>query len=597
MKKIIFTLGIILLLVSICAVSLYSYLSPEQRVQPVADKSTLRQTESGDVVGFTNEGVSAWLGIPYAQAPVGDLRWRAPNPVEISPKARDALAFGSACPQYSGANLRGNEDCLFLNIWSPQSTGTSSHPVMFWIHGGGNSIGEAATTIYNGARLSREHNIVLVSINYRLGPLGWFRHPALNDEKSTAADQSGNFGTLDIIMALRWVHNNIAAFYGDPGNVTIFGESAGGFDVLTMMVSPLAEGLFHKAISQSGGLNLTPVSVAENFKDDDRPGHNLSSAEIINTLLIREGQASNRSEAKSRQQEMRPEELADLLITLTPKELLSLYSGSFGGMLGNPDIFADGHVLPAVEDSIELFSDVKTYNEVPVILGTNRDEAKLFMAFSSAAVSKTFGLPSGFNSLATYNRDNRYATDGWKIRAVDDLAIAMKSAQKEGVYTYRFDVDDWRDVGLIELKDLFGAAHAMELPFVFGNFPKPMRVIFPDAMRDEFEIVSRHMRSYWAEFAYSGSPGQGRSGDLITWNSWTNPPDSTPGLMVFDTESDQGIRMIDEKISTSDLRKRFLADTSYGSQDQYCSAYKRVFSGKNFDADEYAKLGETGCSD
>jgi para-nitrobenzyl esterase len=597
MKKIIFTLGIILLLVSICAVSLYSYLSPEQRVQPVADKSTLRQTESGDVVGFTNEGVSAWLGIPYAQAPVGDLRWRAPNHVEISPKARDALAFGSACPQYSGANLRGNEDCLFLNIWSPQSTGTSSHPVMFWIHGGGNSIGEAATTIYNGARLSREHNIVLVSINYRLGPLGWFRHPALNDEKSTAADQSGNFGTLDIIMALRWVHNNIAAFYGDPGNVTIFGESAGGFDVLTMMASPLAEGLFHKAISQSGGLNLTPVSVAENFKDDDRPGHNLSSAEIINTLLIREGQASNRSEAKSRQQEMRPEELADLLITLTPKELLSLYSGSFGGMLGNPDIFADGHVLPAVEDSIELFSDVKTYNEVPVILGTNRDEAKLFMAFSSAAVSKTFGLPSGFNSLATYNRDNRYATDGWKIRAVDDLAIAMKSAQKEGVYTYRFDVDDWRDVGLIELKDLFGAAHAMELPFVFGNFPKPMRVIFPDAMRDEFEIVSRHMRSYWAEFAYSGSPGQGRSGDLITWNSWTNPPDSTPGLMVFDTESDQGIRMIDEKISTSDLRKRFLADTSYGSQDQYCSAYKRVFSGKNFDADEYAKLGETGCSD
>ena len=214
------------------------------------------------------------------------------KPQKKSPETVDALSFGSACPQ----SARGSEDCLFINVWSPENS--KSLPVMFWIHGGGNSVGEAATSIYDGSRLARENNVVLVSINYRLGPLGWFRHPALRTNDTTPADNSGNYGTLDIILALQWVQENIQQFGGDATNVTVFGESAGAFDTLSLMASPLATGLFHKAISQSGGLNLNSIASAENYVDDDEPGHPLSSQETVNQLLIQLGKASDRTAAK-----------------------------------------------------------------------------------------------------------------------------------------------------------------------------------------------------------------------------------------------------------------------------------------------------------
>ncbi len=601
-KRIIFaTVGIILFLL-LSLLLLYIYLAPENQATSVADESTIRQLETGEVIGFIDDGVSTWLGIPYAEAPVGELRWRAPRPAGKWVHRRESLAFGSPCPQNSQGTVRGVEDCLFINIWSPHSVTRSQasnnkYPVMFWIHGGGNSIGEAATSIYNGARLSREHKVVIVSINYRLGPLGWFRHPALRSESDNQKDNSGNYGSLDIIKALSWVKDNIAQFQGDPDNVTLFGESAGGFNVLSMMASPLAKGLFHKAISQSGGLNLTPITRAENFKDDTEAGDRLSSREIVNALLISLGKASSQTQAKQLQQEMTNAALAALMRDLSAEQLLGLYTGSFGGMLGNPDLFADGYVLPADRSTLQIFSDINDYNAVPVILGSNRDEVKLFMAFSSDHVRKTLGIPSGFTNLSAYNRDNRYATDGWKATAVDQLAAAMTNAQGNGVFAYRFDVDDWRNFGLIKLKVLFGAAHALELPFVFGNFPNPLRVIFPSSMEAEFNTVSTAMRSYWAEFAYNGAPGNGQSSTFTTWLPWDNSPDPVPRLMVFDTLSDNGIRMTSDRLSMENLRARLLADKSYTSQDEHCSIYKRMFRGDAFNADEYANLGKSGCSE
>ena len=579
-----------------CAGYLYFYLVPDDKVDPIADLSTVRQVQGGEVVGFVDNGVSTWLGIAYAKAPTGELRWKAPRPVSRWNDRKEVLTFGDPCPQLLRAGVRGTEDCLFVNIWSPVQGSSEKYPVMFWIHGGGNSIGEAGTSLYDGARLSREQNIVLVSINYRLGPLGWFRHPAIRSGSTDRADNSGNFGTLDIVMALRWVKDNIATFGGDASNVTIFGESAGGFDVLTMMASPLAQGLFHKAISQSGGLNLTSVATAENYVDDEEPGHRLSSREIVNQLLMQNG-AFNRDEARQLQDEMTSEELSAALYDLDPGELLGLYTASFGGMLENPDIFGDGYVLPANKSATEIFSDKRNYNDVPVILGTNRDEVKLLMAFSSDAVSKTFGLPTGFKKLPDYNRDSRYGSDRWKIRAVDDLAAAMSNAQPSNVFAYRFDVDDWRHLGFIGLKDLFGAAHALEIPFVFGNFLKPLRVIYPDSMQGEFEALSSAMRSYWAEFAYTGSPGGGRAGDLVTWLPWDNSPGEKPRLMVFDTISDRGIRMMPTRLTLADLRSRILIDESFESQKEHCNLYRRMFSAADFDALEYANLGKSGCTD
>ncbi|MEN8161810.1 MAG: carboxylesterase family protein, partial [Myxococcota bacterium] len=231
---------------------------------PTGDPATLRQPPAGDVVGSAgHHGGHAWLGIPYAEPPLGALRWRAPQPLLPWTGTREALASGASCPQFANGlggdtsaepgTLIGSEDCLTLNVYAPVLAGPPAEahlPVMVWIHGGGNTIGTAS--FYDGSRLASEQAVVVVTINYRLGALGWLRHAALR-EGADALDASGNLGTLDQIQALRWVQNNVAAFGGDPGNVTIFGESAGGQNVLVLLTAPAAADLFHRAIAQSGG--------------------------------------------------------------------------------------------------------------------------------------------------------------------------------------------------------------------------------------------------------------------------------------------------------------------------------------------------------
>ncbi|MFT4798855.1 MAG: para-nitrobenzyl esterase [Candidatus Azotimanducaceae bacterium] len=583
-KKILFVIASIVVLIAGSAIYLNNYLSVDPKPDNIANTATARTIGTGPIIGFSDQRVDAWLGMPYAQPPIGTLRWRAPLPAKKWSEAFNALSFGSACPQAE----KGSEDCLFINVWSPENS--KSLPVMFWIHGGGNSIGEAATSIYDGARLARENNVVLVSINYRLGPLGWFRHPALRTNETTEADNSGNYGTLDIVLALQWVRENIEQFGGDATNVTVFGESAGAFDTLSMMASPLAAGLFHKAISQSGGLNLNTIAAAENYVDDDAPGHALSSQETVNQLLIKLGKASNRADAKAMQINMQPTEISRLLYGASPFELIALYGNGMGGMLGNPDLFADGYVLPKGLSTREIFSDTKNYNPVPIILGTNRDEVKLFMAFTHPGVDRIGALPSGFNDLAGYNRDSRYGTQGWKIAAVDQLADDLMSAQGGDVYAYRFDVDDWRDLGIISLEDLFGAAHALELPFVFGNFPKPLRVLFPDYNQEKFDTVSASMRSYWANFAYTGNPGSGQSNDLKTWIGWDSSDEVTPRILIIDTDE---ISMQADKLSMESLKQQFLAEDFSNNQDGACDMYERLFRGEAYSQSEYENMGCT----
>ena len=580
-KKALYVIASIAVLVVGSGIYLYNYLVPDAVADNIVNNTTSRTISTGPIVGFNDNGVDAWLGMRYAQAPIGEFRWRAPQAEKNSPQTVNALSFGSACPQ----SERGSEDCLFINVWSPENS--KSLPVMFWIHGGGNSIGEAATSIYDGSRLARENNVVLVSINYRLGPLGWFRHPALRTTETTPADNSGNYGTLDIILALQWVQENIQQFGGDATNVTVFGESAGAFDTLSLMASPLATGLFHKAISQSGGLNLNSIASAENYVDDDDPGHPLSSQETVNQLLIQLGKASDRASAKTLQLGMQATEISQLLHDASPFELIALYGNGMGGMLGNPDLFADGYVIPKGMSAKEIFSDTKNYNSVPIILGTNRDEVKLFMGFGHPGVDKIGSLPSGFNDLAGYNRDSRYGTQGWKITAVDQLADAMLDARGGDVYAYRFDIDDWRDLGFISFKDLLGAAHALELPFVFGNFPKPLRVIFPDVNQAKFEQASASMRSYWANFAYTGNPGRGQADDLAIWQQWDSSNDDVPRIMIIDTDD---IRMQNDKLSMAKLKQQFLAEDFSSNPQGACDMYERVFRGEAYSQSEFEKM-------
>lgn len=576
------------------------------------DPVTTRTTATGDVVGYVDHnGSHAWLGIPFAQPPSGDLRWKAPLAAKPWSGTRESIAIGSACTQIgnvlSGADPAdyglpdGSEDCLYLNIWAPASADEVPNegnrlPVMFWIHGGGNSIGHAGSESYNGANLAAGQNVILVSANYRLGPFGWFTHPALREQAASAADRSGNYGTLDVIAALQWVQNNISNFGGDPDNVTIFGESAGARDVLTMMASPIATGLYHRAIVQSGGYYASDFADAENYSDAEQPGHKFSSAEIINLLLIKDGIAADRTAAKAHQDQMSSAEISAYLMGKTADEILGIYSESTGSMLSMPQIFGDGHVLPSGETASELFLDPANYNVTPIILGTNRDESKLFSMMAANSVNRIFGIPWSFKDEAGYERDNRYATDAWKVRGVDELASNLRIAQGDSVFAYRFDWDEERSIFGFEMSKALGAAHGFEIGFVFGYF----RSVFGLDLYTEEGIpgrdkLSNSMMSYWAEFAYNGSPGRGRDGSEVDWTPWQNGAADLDRLIILDTETDQGIRMVSDWLTLEKVKTKFLADASYDTQEDYCAAYKQIFRGGGFDQAEYDNLGVGGC--
>jgi len=214
----------------------------------------------GKVQGGTLKGGGAvFKGIPFAAPPVGDLRWREPMPVQPWTGTRDATHFGARCMQ-SGADV--SEDCLYINVWTPEWPPKARKPVMLWIHGGGNFAGASSEAIFDGEALA-QHGVVLVSVNYRLGVFGFYAHPELTAESKHHA--SGNYGLMDQVAALQWVRDNIARFGGDPRNVTIFGESAGALDINVLMTSPLAKGLYARLIGESGPV-VAPPSLAEGEK-------------------------------------------------------------------------------------------------------------------------------------------------------------------------------------------------------------------------------------------------------------------------------------------------------------------------------------------
>ena len=244
-----------------------------------AGATNIKATVYGPVRGEAVEGMGVFRGIPYAAPPVGDLRWRPPARPAAWEQPRDATAFGTACWQpiitgiYSRGDLERSEDCLYLNIWSRANAG-DAQPVMVWIHGGSLRIGHGHLPMYDGGALTKQ-GVVLVSINYRLGPLGFLAHESLSAESPHGV--SGNYGLLDQVAALEWVRDNIAAFGGDPNNVTVFGESAGSWSVCYLYASPLAKGLFHRAIGQSGGCFAPQPLLAED-SGAGRSGHAVGAA-------------------------------------------------------------------------------------------------------------------------------------------------------------------------------------------------------------------------------------------------------------------------------------------------------------------------------
>ncbi|MEO1935601.1 MAG: carboxylesterase family protein [Myxococcales bacterium] len=557
--------------------------------RPSIDESSARELSVGKLVGFTSEdGAHVWRGIPFAQPPIGDLRWRAPRSAKAWAGTLEALEFGSPCIQYAGpagrsegledSDTLGSEDCLTLNVFAPPSTPenapTGSHrlPVMLWIHGGGNSIGSAL--LYDASRLAVSQDVIVVTIHYRLGVFGWFAHDAVAGANATAEDQSGNFGTLDTIAALEWVQEHISDFGGDPERVTVFGESAGGSDTFAMLVSPRAAGLFHRAIVQSGSGDLIKLEAAQNWIDDTESGHVHSSNEVLLALLLADGTAADRDTGRQTITSWTPTQVSDYLRGKTPTELLSLYGGGFGGMYDTPKLIRDGVVLPKL-DPRESFS-LGAYNAVPVIFGTNRDEVKLFAAFGSKDVARIGIIPLWFKNERMYHLTAEYGTKFWKARGVDEAAAAITSAGRAPAFAYRFDWDEEGKMLWFDLSPLLGAAHAFEIPFVFGGlaFGPVTDNIFPESSRPAARILSDQMMSYWGQFAYTGDPGRGRDGNLPQWKNWGADPGQ---FLIFDTPADGGLRLSAETLTTQTVLEQIANDDRFETSKERCTVYWDIY--------------------
>jgi para-nitrobenzyl esterase len=589
MKKTAITLIVIGLLVVIGA-NLFVDTPPEPVPPPQRDDTTIRRTTTGEVVGFRDRfGARAWQGIPFAAAPVGDNRWRAPQTPAATDTMFEALAVGNLCPQFastlSGAGedsspnaIAGEEDCLYLNVWSPPNA--ADLPVMFWIHGGGNTVGHGGS--YSGAALATKRNVVVVTINYRLGLFGWFTHPAL--ATGNPLDDSGNYGTLDAVRALEWVQENIGQFGGNPDNVTVFGESAGATDTLAMMASPLAAGLFHRAIVQSGGFNRNTMVEGRAYTDNG--GHPNSSQELVAKMLITDGSVSDRAAAKVFQSDMNAQNLRDYLYAKPMEDFFVHFDSGGFGMINVPKIFRDGHVLP--DSSIEeIFSNPENHNMVPTILGTNRDEPAIFMARNPAYVENWLGFLPRLKDEETYKRIVKYGALAWKERGVDSLANYMTTAGNPDVYAYRFDWDEEPSQAGFDLSVALGAAHGLEISFAFGDFEGGLGLDYIYPGNEAQMALAQSMTSYWSQFAYHGNPGQGRDDAEPQWVSWGTDGNRS---IILDSPADQGISMNSTEVTVASIKQALAEDDGFTNPADQCAIYVRNFRGEHFSQTEYEAL-------
>ena len=576
--------------------------TPVEVSKPAAESQSLRRAPAGSMVGAPGtHGGYAWLGIPYAVPPQGDFRWRAPKPLPPWTETRKTLAFGSSCSQFSSAlggdesappgTLVGSEDCLFTPAFTSSEIPAADErlPVMFWIHGGGNTIG--TSSFYDGSRLASRENVVVVTVNYRLGPIGWFRQAALRDGLDRI-EASGNFGTLDIILALEWVRTNITSFGGDPGNITIFGESAGGWNVFSLLVSPLTRDSFQRAISQSGVTWSRTPAEAEHFADAPDPGWPKSSGEILLELLQRDGTASNRGDAKRILADWTSDETAAYL---RGKSVAELY-GAYGNLSRVPILFEDGAVLPAAPLAQKL-EDTEAVHPVPLMLGTNRNEDRLFLFGNPEYVRWWFGTFPRLRDPHRYYRDATYMTRIWKAIAVDDLARALAPKRPHSVFAYRFDWDEEPTLLGADLSKMLGAAHGFEIPFVFGHWSLGSEgdQLFTAENLPGREALASEMMAYWAQFAREGDPGRGRDGRSMHWRPW-NPDGDL--YAVLDTPADGGLTMARETESIDAVVRDLLADRSFSGTRERCQALGVVWDWAHtqFTRDDYSSIGDGLCA-
>ena len=546
---------------------------------PNSNSSIKINTSSGSVQGTIQDEVVFWEDIPYAVAPVGDLRWKAPREL-VSPESLIELKEGNGCLQEAsiyagiqGEGIVGQEDCLYLDIQAPLNNLNRRLPVMFWIHGGGNTSG--MTSEYNPEKFVASQNIILVTISYRLGLFGWFSHPELRN-KSDGIDASANFGLLDQIKALEWLRGSIENFGGDRDNITIFGESAGGQNVIALYVSPLAKGLFHRAISQSGGITLTSIEDAEEI---DRKIHPLNkdykyrhktTKELVNSLL-NEGIINTHFNETGNVEELMNLESYDLMRNWSRGK-------AWEGTTQLARIIGDDLVLP--KDSIlAALGDKNRHANVPIILGVNKDENKTFNLFDEELVTNILNLSFIVKDPFFYDLKSDYQSLAWRSNAVDTPADAIVDGGYSNVYAYRFDWDEQPSILGMDFSFLLGAGHGLEIPFVMGDFDfgRQTRFLFTKKNESERIKLSKLIMQYWAHFAKDGYPNA-QLENAVQWGKWPKGGANKNRIMILDTEQSNAPRMSNGYAPHNKLVNIFENDERSLKVNDKCSFLEDVYS-------------------
>ena len=544
-----------------------------------------------------------WRGIPYAAPPVEGLRWRAPRPPEPwietldgsfrTEPAAQAIAFSDRAEagRVEG-ELIGSEDCLYVTVWAPDvAPPADGWPVIVWFHGGGNVSGDGANI--DAGQLAAKQQVVVVCVSHRLGLLGWFSHSALAGSDGSDEDRSGNYATLDHIAALHWVRDSISCFAGNPNCVTLLGQSSGGWNVKALVCSPLAKGLFHRAIIQSvGSYQLMTQAHGENFANNqDEPGHPQSANEILASLWLADGSIATAENAVQYFSEQRAEDIADYLRT---QPVSNLIAASKATRRRNRSLLsAEAETKRASQVPPLFFCDGVVISEqvqsrVPIIVGATRDEDRAFLSSNPRFVRSLFGA-SLKRDIGRYERLANALKELFWSYAVHDTADAFTTLGMP-VFVYRFDWDNFPPAAGVDVKQLLGACHGVELPFLFNSLEltrdvKAMEHLY-DTNADEFGQLSSAMMQYWANFAADGDPGGGKSKLLPRWLPWDGN-----GYLVLDSLMGAGIRFLRDSRSGKESL-RLLSETLAGlsvQQQQELIGDLRDFptcrlTAKNFDA-------------
>ena len=481
--------------VLVCCLILIGFSFLSGCIQKKPDASIVK-TDSGYVSGINENGLRMYRGIPYAAPPTGDLRWRPPAPVQSWNGTRDATVFSAMCPQPSTSNPTAggmSEDCLYLNVWTPAKNADDKLPVMVFIHGGAFAEGTGSDPLYNGTALARK-GVVVVTLNYRMGALGFLTHPQLDKESIT--NSSGNYGLLDQQAALRWVQKNIGAFGGDPSRVTIFGQSAGGSSILVHLVSPQSKGLYQQAIVESGPLwtdgvildIFSPKTEAERYGEEYAKSLGYTGPDAI--------------------AQMRRLSSVDL-VNATPWPASTFWRIHTLGF--KPGV--DGWIIPDSPDTLFLLHH---QNPVPLIIGNNANDGITLTANANMSVLEyeTF-IRNGFGRFGdtvllhypanstdeVQHQLSRIMTD-YDFTDAAKFSAGSMADLNQSTYLYRFSYD-------LPGQPL-GAFHSSELFMVF-NPPSP----FTDPTSTG---VSENMMDLWTRFAKTGNPNGGMN---VTWPKYT----------------------------------------------------------------------------